>query len=182
RLVDRPEVGSLLTTVATESGQLMNEADIFVQLVPRSDRQVSQQRLMEQVRRGVRRDEGNRGGGRGPATEGLTAERGDPIDFVLQGEWSKLPAWRSEIMERMRAARNPRETSQALLEDLDSDYRPGMPEVRISPDREKLAQVNMTVGHLADSISLLVGGARGGKLTDRGRGYGLRVRLQGPLQ
>src|SRR5262249_26503178 len=54
RLVDRPEVGSLLTTVATESGQLMNEADIFVQLVPRSDRQVSQQRLMEQVRRELR--------------------------------------------------------------------------------------------------------------------------------
>jgi multidrug efflux pump subunit AcrB len=57
-----------------------------------------------------------------------------------------------------------------------------MPEVRIVPDREKLAQVNMTVGHLADSISLLVGGTRVGKYTDRGRRYDVRVRLQEQLR
>src|SRR5204863_8397360 len=33
-LVKREEVAGLLTTVATEPGQLMNQADIFVQLLP----------------------------------------------------------------------------------------------------------------------------------------------------
>src|SRR5262245_32343551 len=36
----------------------------------------------------------------------------------------------------------------------------------------------MSVGHLADSINLLVGGTRVGKYTDRGRRYDVRVRLQ----
>src|SRR5262249_29557234 len=46
QLVEREEVAGLLTTVATEPGQLMNEADVFVQLVPQHRRRVSQQRLM----------------------------------------------------------------------------------------------------------------------------------------
>src|SRR5262249_24773394 len=40
RLTDRPDVAGILTTVATERGQLMNEADIFVQLVPQDERPV----------------------------------------------------------------------------------------------------------------------------------------------
>jgi multidrug efflux pump subunit AcrB len=50
--------------------------------------------------------------------------------------------------------------------------------VRIKPDREKLAQINMPVGRLADSISLLVGGERVGKYTSNSRRYDVRVRLQ----
>jgi HAE1 family hydrophobic/amphiphilic exporter-1 len=182
RLVARPEVAGMLTTVATEPGQLMNEADIFVQLVPRPQRELSQQQLMIQMRDELRRIEDIRVVVRDQSTEGFTAQRGDPIDFVLQADWKLLPGYRSEIVERMRSARNPRDPERPLLEDIDSDYRPGMPEVRIRPDREKLAQVNMTVGHLADSISLLVGGARVAKFTDRGRRYDVRMRLQEQLR
>ncbi len=182
RLVERPEIASLLTTVATESGQLMNEADIFVQLVPHAQRKKSQQQLMVEIRNDLREIEDIRFVVRDQSTEGFTAQRGDPIDFVLQADWSRLPTYRIELLERMRAARNPRNPDQPLLEDIDTDYRPGMPEVRIIPDREKLAQVNMTVAHLADSISLLVGGARVGKFTDKGRRYDIRVRLQEQLR
>ena len=73
---------------------------------------------------------------------------------------------------------NPRDPASPLLDDLDTDYRPGMPEVRIRPDREKLALVGMSVNHLADSISLLVGGSRVAKYTDHGRRYDVRVRLR----
>ncbi|MFM7150475.1 MAG: efflux RND transporter permease subunit, partial [Gemmataceae bacterium] len=149
-LVERPEVASLLTTVATESGQLMNEADLFVQLVPRHQRKLSQQELMVEIRHALRRVEDIRVIVRDQSTEGFTAQRGDPIDFVLQADWERLPILRTEILSRLKTMRNPADPLNYLLEDLDSDYRPGMPEVRIRPDREKLAQVNMTVGHLAD--------------------------------
>src|SRR5262249_50847914 len=49
RLQAMPEVASFLTTVATEPGQLMNESDIFVQLVPRSERALTQLQVMKQV-------------------------------------------------------------------------------------------------------------------------------------
>src|SRR5262249_43180847 len=58
-----------------------------------------------------------------------------------------------------------------------SDYRPGMPEVRVSPNRDKLALLNVPVGRVADSMTLLVGGQRVAKYTDRGRRYDVRVRL-----
>jgi multidrug efflux pump subunit AcrB len=178
KLVQREEVGSILTTVATESGTLMNEADLFVQLVPQNQRGLKQQKLIEIIREELREIEDIRVIVRDQSTEGFTAQRGDPIDFVIQGNWDKLPAWRREIIERMREAKSPPDSGFPLLEDIDTDYRPGMPEVRILPDREKLALINMTVGHLADSMSLLVGGARVGKYTDRGRRYDVRVRLQ----
>src|SRR5207248_2020597 len=50
RLVEREEVAGLLTTVATEPGQLMNEADIFVQLTPQHKRRKKQQQLIREIR------------------------------------------------------------------------------------------------------------------------------------
>jgi multidrug efflux pump subunit AcrB len=67
--------------------------------------------------------------------------------------------------------------ASGVVQDIDSDYRPGMPELQIFPDRDKLAAVNVPVGRLADTISLYVGGQRVGKFTDRGRRYDVRVRL-----
>src|SRR5919109_5159718 len=67
-----------------------------------------------------------------------------------------------------------------MVADIDSDYRPGMPEVRIRPNRDKLALVNMTMAHLANSLSLHVGGQRIGKYTEGGRRYDVRMRLQSP--
>src|SRR5207237_8110431 len=66
----------------------------------------------------------------------------------------------------------------ATVQDIDSDYRPGMAEVQVFPNRDKLALVGIPVGRVADSISLLVGGQRVAKFTDRGRRYDVRVRLQ----
>jgi len=53
-----------------------------------------------------------------------------------------------------------------------------MPEVQVTPDREKLALLGMPVSRLAESISLLVGGERVGRFTDKGRRYDVRVRFQ----
>jgi multidrug efflux pump subunit AcrB len=176
KLVQQEEVAGLLTTVATEPGQLMNEADIFVQLVPQNKRKKKQQQLSVEFREMLKGIEDIRVVVRDQSTEGFTAQRGDPVDFTIQGEWKKLPGFASEIRNRMALATNAR--GQALVTDIDSDFRPGMPEVQIRPDREKLAMLNMPVGHLADSMSLLVGGERVAKYTVNNRRYDVRVRLQ----
>jgi multidrug efflux pump subunit AcrB len=166
----RSDVAGILTTVATEPGQLMNEADIFVHLTPQSDRPLRQQQIIEQVRRDLGGIHDIRVVVRDQSTEGFTAQRGDPVDFAIQGDWKELPVFAAAITNKMRAS--------GVVQDIDSDYRPGMPEVQIRPDREKLAMVGVPVGRLADSMSLLVGGQRVGKYTDRGRRYDVRVRLQ----
>src|SRR5262249_42978429 len=87
RLVQRNEVADLLTTVATEPGQLMNEADIFVHLVPQGGRDKKQQQIMAEVRADLESIKDIRVVVRDQSTEGFTAQRGDPVDFAIQGDW-----------------------------------------------------------------------------------------------
>jgi len=169
-LVTQPEIQGLLTTVATEPGQLMNEADIFVQLVPQRDRHLTQRQLIQQARQLLDQVRDVRIIVRDLSTEGFTAQSGDPIDFALQGDWKSLPAKTRAIMDEMLAS--------GLVQDVDSDYRPGMTELQIVPNRDKLSLVNVPAQKVADSISLLVGGQRVAKFTDRGRRYDVRVRLR----
>jgi HAE1 family hydrophobic/amphiphilic exporter-1 len=170
RLVDRDDVQDILTTVATEPGQLMNEADIFVHLVPQDRRRLRQQQIMREVRADLEQIHDIRVVVRDQSTEGFTAQRGDPVDFALQGDWKKLPGYANALRDAM--------AESGAVQDIDSDYRPGMPEVQIYPDREKMADVGIPVGRLADSVQLYVGGPRVAKYTDRGRRYDVRIRLQ----
>ena len=71
-LSDRDEVAGIMTAVATESGLLMNEADIFVQLVPRSDRLLTQQQLGPLIRKELMQVEDVRVVVRDQSTEGFT--------------------------------------------------------------------------------------------------------------
>ncbi|MFT3881965.1 MAG: efflux RND transporter permease subunit [Gemmatales bacterium] len=169
-LVNQPEVLGLLTTVATEPGQLMNEADIFVQLYPHDERKLNQKQIIAQVREALDQVRDVRIVVRDLSTEGFTAQSGDPIDFALQGDWVKLPGKARQIMDEMRAT--------GLVQDVDCDYRPGMTELQIVPNRNKLSIVQIPAQKVADSISLLVGGQRVAKFTDRGRRYDVRARLQ----
>src|ERR1043165_2466160 len=100
---------------------------------------------------------------RDQSTEGFTAQRGDPVDFAIQGDWDRLPRVAETIKQEMAHSH--------MFVDIDSDYRPGMPEVRIKPSRDKLAMVGMNMAHLASSMSLHIGGQRIAKYTDSGRRY-----------
>lgn len=168
-LQDIPEVASFLTTVASEPGQLMTEADIFVQLVPKHDRTRTQQELMREIRAKLSEVRDIRVVLRDQSTEGFTAQRGDPVDFAIQGDWDRLPRVAEKIKEEMARS--------AMFVDIDSDFRPGMPEARINPNRDKLAMVGMSMAHLASSLSLHVGGQRIAKYTDSGRRYDVRLRV-----
>src|SRR5262249_42725726 len=104
------------------------------------------------------------------STEGFTAQRGDPVDFAIQGDWQRLPAVADKVEREMLAS--------GAVRDVDSDYRPGMPELQIEPDREKLAMIGMPVNRVAASRSRVVGGSRAAKSPHRGGRYDVRPRLQ----
>jgi len=72
-------------------------------------------------------------------------------------------------MEKMRESR--------LFVDVDSDYKAGMPESQIVPDRDRATLAGVSVEDLAQTVNVLVGGVRVGTWEDRGRRYDIRVRL-----
>ena len=170
------EVEGILTTVGTDSGLLMNEADLFVQLVPRVNRSHTQREMLEIIRHLFSDIRDIQVVVRDQSTEGFTAQEGFPVDFSIQGDWELVPDLAKELISRMETELD--DTGRPVFQDIDTSHRPGKPELRIYPDRDKLALLGIPVSRLADSMNLLVGGERVGKFTDRGRRYDIRVKLR----
>ena len=64
-----------------------------------------------------------------------------------------------------------------LVTDVDSDYQVGMPEVRVIPDRNKAADLGISMRTIGETINAAIGGERAGKFKEGGRRYDIRVRL-----
>ncbi|MFA5139221.1 MAG: efflux RND transporter permease subunit [Elusimicrobiota bacterium] len=108
-----------------------------------------------------------------PSQSGFGGGRhgGMPVEVSVRGpDWEKLVALSHEMMERLERT--------GLLADLDTDYRAGMPEVRIYPDREKAYARGVSVGSIGTAINAMIGGVRAGYFTQNGRRYEVRVRTE----
>ncbi len=167
---------SILAAEPAVEGQLaiagtgeMNSGIMFVSLVDPSKRP-GQQEVMKQLRGKLNVIPGTRVVLQDLSQTAFSASRGYPIEFTLRGpDWEGLAAQADKIMAIMR------ESGTAV--DIDSDYRVGLPEVSVTPDREKAMALNVDVRAIATSVNALVGGQRVGKFKDNGRRYDIRVRL-----
>jgi multidrug efflux pump subunit AcrB len=103
------------------------------------------------------------------STQGFTATRGYPVNFAIQGpDWPMVTRFSERIRERL--------LDSGAVADVNSDYRPGMPEVRIVPDKQKAAQLGVSMQRLAMVLNISIGGVRGGRFTDNDRRYDVRLR------
>src|SRR5262249_47447323 len=109
------------------------------------------------------------------STQGFTPSRGFPVNFAVQGpDWETVTRLSERIKERMTDERQ--EDGRPFLTDVNSDYRPGMPEVHLIPDREKAAKVGVSMQRLAWTLNVAFGGVRSGRFTDGDKRYDVRVR------
>jgi multidrug efflux pump subunit AcrB len=67
-----------------------------------------------------------------------------------------------------------------LVTDVDSDYEVGMPEVQVVPDRNKAADLGISMAQIGQTVNAAIGGLRVGKFKDKGRRFDIRVRLLSP--
>jgi HAE1 family hydrophobic/amphiphilic exporter-1 len=103
------------------------------------------------------------------STQGFTATRGYPVDFAVQGpDWPTVTALSERIRERL--------SDSGVVTDVNSDYRPGMPEVRVVPDKLKAAELGVPIQRLAYVLNVAFGGVRNGRFTEAGKRYDVRLR------
>jgi multidrug efflux pump subunit AcrB len=96
-----------------------------------------------------------------------------PVEFNIRGrDWDELGRASRVIMERMRES--------GLVTDINSDYQVGMPEVQVVPDRNKAADLGISMSDIGETINSAIGGQRVGKFKDKGRRFDIRVRLLAP--
>ncbi len=170
-LLARPEVDNVFFSIGGGQSQgLVNTGILNVTLVPRSERSLSLQEFMAEMRSKLNRGAARRVSFQDLSQQGFTARRGFPVEIALRGkDWGVLGASNQRTMEKMRESK--------LFVDVDSDYKAGMPESQIVPDRDRAASAGVSVEDLAQTVNVLVGGVRVGTWEDKGRRYDIRVRL-----
>jgi multidrug efflux pump len=179
----RPEVAGDFSFIGGFGGGEVNTGMLFVTLKdkgerprdPASGKVLSQQELMDVMRRQLSSIPGMRAALIDPSQQGFSASRGGgfPIELSIRGrDWDALARFSRQIQEEM--------LQSGQLSDVNSDYQVGMPEVKVVPDRNKAADVGVRMADIGQTINAAIGGTRIGKFKETGRRYDIRVRLLEP--
>lgn len=104
------------------------------------------------------------------SSRGLTSGRQQAISFNLSGPDLKILVDKgNEIMDRL--------VKENLGQDMDTDFKFGLPELLIKPSREAMANFGVSTDTIARTLNTAVGGVRVTRFTDDGKRYDVRVRV-----
>jgi len=158
----RPEIESFYVSVGGSGGGLVNQGTSFVTMKDLSQRPIvapftkrpSQQEFMQFLRGELAKlPDVSRASILDLSLTGFSAQKGYPIEFVVQGpDWAKLADLSLEMRKRLK--------DSGLMADVDSDYNPNMPETEIYPDRAKASGQGLAVTTIANAVSAMVGGVK----------------------
>jgi hydrophobe/amphiphile efflux-1 (HAE1) family protein len=165
----RPEVNRSFAVVGGFGGGVSGGV-VFVTMVDKSDRKLSQAEFAAEIRKALNSFPGVRVVVQDLSQSGFTATRGFPVEFSVRGpEWGVLVDKATELSEKLAAS--------GRVVDLDMDYRIGMPELRIVPNRARAADLGISVENVATALNATLGGLRVGKYSTEGRRIDVRLRL-----
>ena len=89
---------------------------------------------------------------------------GRPVQFVLQGNtYEELVAWRDIVLDKARE--NPK-----LLR-LDSDYKETTPQLLVNIDKERAADLGVSISDIGRTLETMLGQRRVSRYLDRGQEY-----------
>jgi multidrug efflux pump len=95
---------------------------------------------------------------------GLVGSRGQPVQIVLGGpEYEEIARWRDTVMARMEA--NPGFFS------VDSDYKETRPQMRVQIDRQRAADIGVSVSEIGRALETMMGSRRVTTFVQEGEEY-----------
>ena len=160
------------------SGRGVNQSSIFISLVPTDQRKESQQELMAVVRDQVL-----------PKFEkyklrtlvapvnvfGGSAEDSAPIQYILSGpDLVKLGEYSEHMVAEVKKIKG--------VVDADSTLIVGMPEYVVHIDRDRAADLGVSVINVANTLRMLVGGLQVTTYSEGGEQYDVRMRGSGDFR
>ncbi len=99
---------------------------------------------------------------------GLVRSRGQPLQIVLGGpDYTQLAQWRDKLLARMEA--NPQ------LFSVDSDYKETRPQMRVQIDRQRAADLGVSVASIGRALETMMGGRRVTTFVQDGEEYDVIV-------
>ncbi|OGS00818.1 MAG: acriflavine resistance protein B [Elusimicrobia bacterium RBG_16_66_12] len=177
-LMKNPAVARYYGAVGGFGGGEVNAGMMFVTLKPRRERPknpdgspVGQGQVMADARKALNALPSLRAFIMDLSQGGFSSSRGFPIEFTVRGpDWDVLTKSAAELKKRL-------EQSGSVV-DVDTDYKTGMPEIRVYPDRAKAYARGVSIQSIGATVNAMIGGVRSGLFTDKGRRYDVRVRAE----
>lgn len=166
-----PDVTGFFSSVgAGGANAQVNQFFIPVNLKPKSERKRTHTMIMADWRAEFKKLKGMRVTMRDISSRGLASGRQNPLAVNVRGpDLGVLNTKSAELMERLE--------KEHLAVDLDTDYRLGIPELVVYPDRRAMALRGVSVEDVGEVLSAGVGGLRQGRYTMEGERYDIRFKI-----
>ena len=167
-LGQQESVRSFFSAIGQGRRSTVTDAIAFVRMVPREEREISQQELMARLRRQL----GEIPGIRVFLSDisAMRGQRGEPLQFAIQGpDLQRLDRLDDRIIARLEEGGG--------IVGLDTELQLDLPEVHFSLDREKAAALGLQARDLAEALNILSAGVDGARFEDGGDRYDIRVQL-----
>lgn len=145
-----PGVTNLLTAVGADIRKQVDRGSILVELKPMEDRKETQTQIMTMARARLAKYRDVTIGVQPPAViQGSGNDR--ELMFFLQGpDLNRLNQYATVLKDKLSQVPG--------VADLESSYESGKPELRVRINREKAADLNVSVASIATALRTLVGG------------------------
>ncbi len=169
---ETPEVRSVFYIQGYGRTVQINKAIFFVNLLKKSERKKSQEQIKKELRKKFLEIPGLKGTAEDISLIG-GGVRNVPIQYSIRGsDLSALQSYTQQIVGEF--------SKLPGIVDVDTSLEAGQPELKVFIDRDKAADLGVSVATIAEAVNLLVSGeldVTKYKDEERGRRYDVRVRL-----
>ena len=165
------EVESYMMSIGGGGGnQQVNQIFIAIDLISREERKLTHFEVMDLLRKEFKTIPRVKVSLRDVSSRNLTTGRLFPFSANLMGpDLDVLDGKAQELLKKL--------ADEGLIQDADSDFRKGVPELEIEPKRDELAARGVSVSDVARTLNAAVAGVRQSRYTADGRRYDIRVKV-----
>lgn len=167
-----PDIRSFITTIGAGGLNLeVNQITMPTYLKPREERQLGHIQVMARLREKFKTVPKVRVSMRDLSARNLTSGSLFPVSFNLVGpDLLVLKEGAEKIMRQLE--------EKKIAVDLDTNFKMGLPELIIKPNRAEMAKRGVSIETVARTLSSGLAGVRQAAFTTGGRRYDVRVKLR----
>jgi hydrophobic/amphiphilic exporter-1 (mainly G- bacteria), HAE1 family len=167
-----PGVKHTVTTVAAGDAKVQNLAGVYVALADPKQRTISQLALMDMTRKQVLAKLPKEL--RVSVAEVAAISTGQAVSSVMY----VLAGPDLHKLEEVAAQMAPEIKKHPAVVDYDTNLVTGKPELSVAIDRDRAADLGVSVSDVADTLRMLVAGIKASSFAERGEEYDIRLRAE----
>lgn len=170
-LMEQPEVAGFFVSIGGGGGASeVNQMSFPTTLKDRKYRKKTHSQVMDELRKKFKDIKNVKISMRDISARNLTSGRLYPVSFNLLGpDLTVLKEKADELMKRL--------TDEGLAQELDTDFKTNLPELVITPNREKMAERGVAIDAVARTLNVAVAGMRQNRYTTDARRYDVRIKF-----